>query len=268
MVTIIEYKDYSLAQVFLAEKLGLDALSVLEQETPLQFENIEKWTDLYQTLESGDGLFEDTESSTHNLFRLSDGCEISEDVCEFLSKQGQDIYLIRPGKSLNATDKKVLKKFKFDTEDLKKPDPQKLEDLITSFEQKYNQTFEAKVKTTLIKYSSTYIELLNSLDLLILSEQDPTLIQSLKPEESLPIFMRQFPGQSPEIDKLQSWANTVPEEVQLYMSVAHTKLAKQSSDSSSQIRKLLIETDQKMKTNNDLDALAWWKLFLWKATKI
>jgi hypothetical protein len=266
MINHVEYLDYSFLQAALAEVIEVSLLSLLENQIHLPIEQVDSWHELKNQLEvSGDLFVEDQKSSKIQIFRLEEKLEYSQEILEFLTSLESQIYLIRPDKKITAAEKKLLKKFKAEVLDLKKLDPQLGLKVVQEYTKKYDFEIDSKLQK-LVLASKNYLEIINLLDLVRLSGGDSELIQSLEPEFSLPIFMRQFTVPA-DLNKLKPWFDTVPEEVQLYLSVCHTKLAKQNSVESSKIRKNLILTDAEMKTDNTLDSLTKWKLFLYQVAR-
>jgi hypothetical protein len=57
------------------------------------------------------------------------------------------------------------------------------------------------------------------------------------------------------------------DDIQLGLSLLMTKLNKQNNKTANKIKKLIINTDQKIKTAAKVDPMVWWKLLLWKTRK-
>lgn len=261
-MTYIEFTDYSLMVVYLAQQLGQKPLACLQQ--PLQLDlnklRVNSLAELDLQTVSSDDLFGENSNTSWLVDILDSDLKKLEHL-----KQNNDnnIYLFSSQIELKADDKKLLKKCNINYQELKKIDSITLTQIAQEYCQQSSLDF-TKIKP-LLNQTKSYQEILDNIDFIKLSNDSKNAVNSLIKEDKLPLFMRGFNVNSLPKDTT-IWAREVDEnDLQLALSVIYSKLDKQNSKVL--IQKLIL-TDQKIKTRSKIKPLTWFKLFLWQASNL
>ncbi len=266
MITYLDVMDFSLLQTYTASQTNQSLVSVLQGKDELGVKRlkINSIADLEQEISSVGDLFSD--SSDENLLVDIQDLIINNQSILILQKLSENLNreiwlysLTQP--LLNTESKKMWSKHQLGYELLKSPDESIKKQIASGFEGIVLSPFE---KEKLAKQSLTYSELLDNLDFISLCDDQKVAYQSLLKQEETALFMLGFdperlPSQTPK------WYSLVSEDdVQLSLSLIFGKLEKVGSDKSKKIMKLLIDTDQKIKTGSKLNQITRWKLFLFR----
>lgn len=264
----LEYTDFSLLQAFICQQLNLDLAKVLESGlTNISRYKIEKWQDIEEILGKSNFFFE--EDGDQNLLLDIGQLEINDKSIDFLKAQDFASKMVfiysSEDKTLTLDQKKLLKKFDFDYQNLKALDA----DLALEISQIHTQKIGLKISENdlkkLIKQSKSYQEIIDNLDLIELSGDTAKALKSILIEEALPLFMYGFSTANLEKDSRRWYAKINEENVQLALSLIYSKLEKNQSRVSLNLQKKLILTDKNIKNSTKLSPTVWVKLFLWQA---
>ncbi|MEI6729447.1 MAG: hypothetical protein WCK98_07455 [bacterium] len=267
----LEYTDFSLLQAFICQQLNLDLAQVLESGMPgVSRYKIEKWQDIEEILGKSNFFFE--EGGDQNLLLDIGQLEINDKSTTFLKEQDFASKMVfiysSEDKNLSLDQKKLLKKFEFDYQNLKSVDA----DLALEISQSHTQKIGLKITENdlkkLIKQSKSYQEIIDNLDLIDLSGDTVKALKSILIEEELPLFMYGFSTTNLEKDSRRWYAKINEENVQLALSLIYGKLEKNATSVSLDLQKKLILTDKNIKNSTKLSPVAWVKLFLWQAKNI
>jgi hypothetical protein len=271
MPIFLDYADWDLVLEHFAQKLGLDLLEVLsgQKKLPTERLSLSSWQTINTDLTPSEDLFGEPETKITlvDIDNLSLK-KVDEKFLQGLSLDAEVYFLRSAGNGFNAEEKKIWKSLKFEYVTLKKFEDSTKQSLLEKYLNKHELNLNATQKSTLIKQTGNYTELLNVLDQVNLTDQPEKVLKNYFAEEVLPIFMLPF-----SLNKLESntrtWASRIGEdEVQLGLSLIYGKLDKQSGGQARELQTELIQTDKRIKTNNRANPHTWWKLFLWRAGRL
>ena len=264
----LEYTDFSLLQAFICQQLNLDLAQALESGmTGVSRYKIEKWQDIEEILGKSNFFFE--EDGDQNLLLDIGQLEINDKSTAFLKAQDfaeKKVFIYSSeDKTLSLDQKKLLKKFEFDYQNLKALDAYLALKISQSHTQKINLKITENDLKKLIKQSKSYQEIIDNLDLIELSGDTTKALKSIIIEEELPLFMYGFSISNLTKDCNRWYSKINDENVQLALSLIYGKLDKNSNNLSLDLQKKLILTDKNIKNSTKLSPVNWVKLFLWQA---
>jgi hypothetical protein len=259
-MTYIEFTDYSLMIVYLAKQLGQNPLTCLQQPQQLDLNKLKvnSITDLDLLTISSDDLFGE---NSHTGWLV----DILDSDLKDLDKLSvnENVYLFSSQIELKADDKKLLKKYNINYQELKKTDSAIVQEIAQEYCQQLGIN-SSEIKP-LLSQAKSYQEILDNIDFVQLSDNSKNAVESLMKEEKLALFMRGFNVNNLPKDAT-TWAREVDEnDLQLALSLIYSKLDKQNSK---QLLQKLILTDQKIKTRSKIKPLTWFKLFLWQSANL
>jgi len=261
MLVYLDYQDWDLVLEYLANSIGQNLADLFFGLTKLPIHQVllDDWKSVELALPWSEGLF--TELEPIFLLDISN-FNLKTDNAQFLSKISTDqlIYCHRgTGISLSSEEKKLWSKLDFQYVTLKQFAHQTKAFLLESYLTKFNFTLTDSEKTQLLTQSQNYTELVNLLDLCFLTQNPGWVIENTWEPTNMPLFKLPINQKS-----IASWWQVSEDDLQLALSLFFTKLEKLPQNSSKQLQKLLILTDQNIKTKAKVKPLTWWKLFLWQ----
>ena len=201
-----------------------------------------------------------------NFENLATTKESVEFVADFNEKNSQNrdssqkiqIYLYS-SKEINLADKALWKKFKIPLEILKIDQNQK-STLAQKWSQKLNLKLTAAELSKITLQASSFQEIINKLDFLEATGQPSKYLEQVYLEEIPLLFVLDL-----SVKSLLKWKNLVVDDnLQMALSLIFGKLEKKDPI----LAKLVIQTDQKIKTRGKIKPLLWWKMLLWQLSKI
>ena len=269
-VHYIQFSDYSLLTVFLAQSNNQNILECIVNSSQLNITRIKlnSISELEQYLVDSSGLWDDSGDCKDFLVDIQD-VVLDTRSLEQATKIWQDwqgrIYLYSTINELKADDKKLLKKFNINYQELKKIDTTIGHQLATNYIAKIGLNIPRSSLDSLVSQALGYNEIIDNLDLVQLSGDTELALKSLIKKEETALFMRGFNLSNLSKDTV-IWAKEVSDDnLQLALSLIYTKLDKNTSQQAKQLLQNLILTDQKIKTRSKIKALTWFQLFLWQA---
>ena len=273
MISYLEFANYSQLEEFLAQKIGFDWLDFyLQKNKPFQKNKISGWQELQSLLNSENMLFESELAENQNFLVNIQDLTIDKYSTAFLKEQDSKdlnlfLYSLEKEKLL-AEEKKILKKDKIEYQKISKSDSKLRLQIANNYHQKLDLNFSPDFLNQIVQITNSFQEIVDILDFLELSEMDEKTAKEYFKAPDLPIFMTSFATNNLERDTLK-WYQKIEssDDIQLGLSLLMTKLNKQNNKTANKIKKMIIETDQKIKTTAKVDPMVWWKLLLWKTKK-
>jgi hypothetical protein len=273
MISYLEFANYSQLEEFLAQKIGFDWLDFyLQKNKPFQKNKISGWQELQSLLNSENMLFESELAENQNFLVNIQDLTIDKYSTAFLKEQDSKdlnlfLYSLEKEKLL-AEEKKILKKDKIEYQKISKSDSKLRLQIANNYHQKLDLNFSPDFLNQIVQITNSFQEIVDILDFLELSEMDEKTAKEYFKAPELPIFMTSFATNNLERDTLK-WYQKIEssDDIQLGLSLLMTKLNKQNNKTANKIKKMIIETDQKIKTTAKVDPMVWWKLLLWKTKK-
>ena len=269
-VHYIQFSDYSLLTVFLAQFDNQNILECILNPSQLNITRIKinSISELEQYLVDSSGLWDDSGDCQDFLVDIQD-VVLDTKALEQATSIWQDwqgrIYLYSTINELKADDKKLLKKFNINYQELKKIDTTIGHQLATNYLAKIGLNISRSSLDSLVSQALGYNEIIDNLDFVQLSGDTELALKSLIKKEETALFMRGFNLSNLSKDTV-IWAKEVSDDnLQLALSLIYTKLDKNTSQQAKQLLQNLILTDQKIKTRSKIKALTWFQLFLWQA---
>ena len=269
-VHYIQFSDYSLLTAFLAQSDNQNILQCIVNPSQLNITRIKlnSISELEQYLVDSSGLWDDSGDCQDFLVDIQD-VVLDTRSLEQATKIWQDwqgrIYLYSTINEPKADDKKLLKKFNINYQELKKIDTTIGHQLATNYLTKIGLNIPRSSLDSLVNQALGYNEIIDNLDFVQLSGDTELALKSLIKKEETALFMRGFNLSNLNKDTV-IWAREVSDDnLQLALSLIYTKLDKNSSQQAKQLLQNLILTDQKIKTRSKIKALTWFQLFLWQA---
>ena len=277
MTIYVEFTDYSIFLEYICEKLQIPFLPVLISPSSLSSQKLrlQNWNQLEQNL-SGSGFFQDDLTDSKTVFMVDlDELEINKNTINYIiasnSNLGVDVYLYSSvNESLDADTKKLFKKANISIESLKKINPITAQKIALEYASQLQLPISSIKLNTLSSQALSYYEIINDLEFLELvgsqnSDSDINLaITQMIKHEKPALYIQNFTK-----NDINNWyKNVTADDLQLALSLIYTKLEKINTTTSKKTLQNLIQTDQKIKTNNKVGAMTWYKLFLWKAKNL
>lgn len=236
----------------------VSAIKTLLHESPSPFDRVslDNWQDLGNI--SSDSLFGDNLPSLINRQEL----DINSTFEQFYNSTLGDAYLYSSSKNkLKKEEKETLKSNNIEVIEIKKPDKNKKQEFITSYLEFNQVSADSKSITNLTKEALSYDEIINTIDMGILSEQLDKTMQGVDNQEVLPFMFSLKPG---NLDGVSKWYKHIKqEEIQLALALMITKASKLDSETKKTTLSRVIAADQNIKTGQLSDTLAW-KQLLWQ----
>jgi hypothetical protein len=273
MISYLEFANYSQLEEFLAQKIDFDWLDFyLQKNKPFQKNKISGWQELQSLLNTENMLFESEFVGNQNFLVNIQDLIIDKYATAFLKDQDSKdlnlfLYSLEKEKLL-AEEKKILKKDKIEYQKIGKSDSKLRLQIANNYHQKLDLNFSHDFLNQIVQITNSFQEIVDILDFLELSEIDEKTAKEYFKAPDLPIFMTSFATNNLERDTLK-WYQKIEssDDIQLGLSLLMTKLNKQNNKTANKIKKLIINTDQKIKTAAKVDPMVWWKLLLWKTRK-
>lgn len=165
--------------------------------------------------------------------------------------------------SLTPALKKELKALKVKVISLKKIDYDIAHNIALEYRNKINLMLSGEDLKPIIADSNSYIEILDKLDYLKLSDDPKQALRLITPENNPILFMLSF---DVERGNYQQWLKLVTkDDYQLTVSLILTKLLKKGNSKQTNIwKRRVIELDKNMKSDSAMEIDNMWKLFLWQ----
>lgn len=213
--------------------------------------------------------FQNIKFSTKDYLQISNFLKDFPSRFYFYSSSGDNLF--------NAADKKTLKENKINLINLKKVDAEIQNKIATEYRNQINLMINSIDLKIIIENSSGYIDIIEKLDTLALTNQPRKALLDLFPNdiagESTPLFMLQFDPQNP-LKTGEKWYKSVGEnEFQLALSLIYGKLEKKTSfdyKTENLIRiwkEKVINLDKNYKNSISGSGLILWKQFIWEYLK-
>jgi hypothetical protein len=241
-------------------------LEVLNDNNLVLRQKVSTVTELMEVLNSEESLFEDV-SDLPTLVDIQ-SIELIPKLIEIIinSEYPNPIFITSTNNdSLDADTKKLGKKFDLNIISLKKINPEVAKQLAKEYSTKLGIKASAKKVEDLAIQCISYFEIIDSLDFIVLADDQNSAIDSMLKPFKLQLFMRGFNPNSLSIKEIQPWVKDVDEgELQLALSLIFTKLSKLDSPLSKKLLQELILTDQRIKTRAKILPQVWYRLFLYK----
>ncbi len=269
MSIFIDYSDYSLVQFYLAKSLKANPLDLILGKVNL-FRRLEldNWFDLRQELSSGESFFADEKAEKDILLVDLKNLTIDQKAIDFLNNsntEGYTLFFIRPDKPSQDAEEKKLWTKTGEYVVLKKAEESEKLELARQYVMDLGLDLTRVQIQFLAEQADNFQELIDNLDLVDLADGKPEMLKSLQKNEETQLFMLGFDPQKTSLQALNWYKSVQEEDIQLALSLIFTKLSKFNHPFSKVLLKVLIETDQKMKTRAKIPLTLWWKLFLWKS---
>ena len=259
MITFLEYAAIEEIYHRLRVAHDLPASTVFAPTPAITKSSLSNWAEL-NTLGAG-SLFQ--EQPQIHLVDIS-GVRVSADLKSFAFDPVDPVYLYHPEEhKLASPERKLLRGAGVDYEKLKKLDLA----TVRKYAQEYVRTRQLDIDEATLSQVLQVAESLPEITNVLSVVAHPTIdtkeyLQAIRTTEPPKLYMSDFrPGDKRSLDV---WRKYVPEdEVQLALSLIHTKLSKYHRDTA----RLgdVIETDRLIKTNAQASPLTWYRLLLWKA---
>jgi hypothetical protein len=284
-VTIFENASYDKILIHLSTVLSVEHLQAIISPDIQLFKKIKKakistWSQLQSELTVEADLFgfdeldvnTNTEEVKDYLVR-AEGLKVDKSSLAYLdeiSKNHQSRLFIfsNDWESLDSEVKKEAKKQGVQIVSLKTLDKSVVADLLEKYSIQKSLKIDYNSKKIILENAASYQQIIDLVDVLCLVDNQAEYLSQTFTAASTPIFMLPFNLNEPDTTA-KRWLKSVPEEdLQLAMSLVHTKLEKGGqSESTKKALKSLIQTDQKIKTTSKVAPLTFWKLFLWQLQK-
>jgi hypothetical protein len=270
MIFFLEFENYSYLTEFISQKEKANLLDLIISRDNnfsfLQTYKLQDWSELKNIISKNEELFEKNLNQEKSYLFDIQSLNFDKIVLAYLQEIcpiNQNIYFYSIEKtSLTLQEKKLWQKIGFNYENLKQ-NKELNASLAKEYIQKLQLNIDFKDLQKIIQNSSSCQEIIDNIDYINLANDVDLAIKSLQKIDSKPIFMLPFDLKNLE-DHSQIWLKSVnSENLQLALSLINTKLSNQKL--SSELRKELILTDQKIKTFGRVEGVVWLKLFLWKA---
>ena len=267
-ITFFEEITFDKLQVYLADYFMIPALPILlgDDILPIRKEKIASWSDLGNLIsQESMSFFESDDDYKQVLVDYSD-LELNTKNINFLKTlETENIFFYSSAiQTISLENSKEMKKHNFNIVNLKKIDSNRQKEIATDYRNQIQLMInESKIKQ-IVDQCGTYIEIINALDYIKLSDKYDEAVESLIIPSKPELFMMSFDNRD-----LTKWYKYVGEgEIQLASSLIHTKLSKNLTPKNQKIIKLLIESDYNSKSNSRVSSLTYWKLFLWNAQNV
>jgi len=261
MLVYLDYQDWDLVLEYLANSIGhsLADLFFGQSRLPIHQVLLDDWKSLESALSWSDSLFTETEP----IFLVDiSNLSLKTDNLQALSKISTDrpIYCHREvGTSLSSEEKKLWDKLDFEYITLKQFSNSTKTFLLDNHLIRFNFNLTHLEKNQLLRQSHNYTELVNLLDLCFLSQNPSWVIENTQELADVPLFKLSINQKS-----ITFWQQVSEDNLQLALSLFFTKLEKLPQNISKKLQKILILTDQNLKTKAKVKPTTWWKLFLWQ----
>jgi putative sterol carrier protein len=268
MITFIEFSQQAVVEEWLAERLQVSVLDLLDK-TPWQRMMIDNWEIVATYVDSPQDLLfsEEDSSATQPLLINFQELEIDQDVIDFLDQltdTSREVFVYSYELPKLKTDlKKKWKKAGLGYEIVTKSQIETREKVAQAYAQQLDLKLSQKNLKEVAESSLHWREVVNNLDLLWLSGSPKKALPQVVEAEATPLFKYSLRPHTLERD-VRRWSEIGEGEIQLAMSLIAGKLEKQQSATDRKLLQKLILTDEKMKTRSEVEATTWWKLFLYE----
>ena len=241
---------------------------LLNRILPVEKQQLASWSELANLISTSEDLFGVKKQENYLIDYGS--LPLEKDVLDYLLSLNKEnlinIYFYSStGESLDATQKKLLQKTDIEYTNLKN----KNDNLASSIAEKYAEKLGLNLKyneiSSIVKQSTNYQEIIDSLDFIDLADDKAKAFQSLLKVEKTPIFVLGFDVQKLSDQAVKWYKEITEDEIQLGLSLIFGKLEKQKSLKANNLQKDLILTDKNIKTRSKVGGIVWWKMFLWKS---
>ncbi len=261
MIVYLDYQDWDLVVEYLANFAGYDLADLFfgQARLPIHQVSLDNWNSLDSVLPWSEGLF--TEPEPIFLLDISNVNLKTNNPQSVLNVSvNKPIYCHRAaGISLSSEEKKLWDKLGFQYVTLKQFSHKTKTLLLEKYLIKFNVALTSLEKNQVLTQSQNYTELVNLLDLCFLSQNPSWIMENAWDLVDTPLFKLPITQKS-----IASWLKVSEDDLQLALSLFFTKLEKLPQNFSKKFQKLLILTDQNLKTKTKVKATTWWKLFLWQ----
>jgi hypothetical protein len=262
-----EFSELSLALGEISKRHNIDLLKVLTSPNIIERQKVNSVSELLEILNSEESLFESMETGRIVLVDILD-IDLNPKLIESIAKTPTENYIFvhsSTAETFDADTKKLLKKNDLEIVTLKKVDPEVIKHLARDYSTNLGIKASAKKVEDLATQCISYFEIIDSLDFIVLADDQNSAIDSMLKPFKLQLFMRGFNPNSLSIKEIRPWVKDVDEgELQLALSLIFTKLSKLDSPLSKKLLQELILTDQRIKTRAKISPLIWYRLFLYK----
>ena len=259
MITFLEYTAIEEIYHHLRHAHDLPAGVVFTPTPTITKSSLSNWAEL-NTLGAG-SLFQ--ENQQIHLVDIS-GVRVSADLKSFAFDPVDPVYLYHPEEhKLPAPERKLLQKANVEYEKIKKLDTQTTRDYAREYIKSRQLAVDEATLSQVLNVAETLPEITNILSVVASPEVDAgQYLQAIRTVEAPKLYLSDFrPGDK---RSLEVWYRNVPEaEVQLALSLIHTKLSRYHRDQA-RLRDV-VETDRLIKTSAQASPLTWYRLLLWRA---
>lgn len=267
-ITFFEEITFDKLQVYLADYFMVPVLPILlgDDILPIRKEKIASWSDLGNLISQESMSFFDVDESFESVLVDYSDLDLNLKSINYLkSLEAQNIFLYSSISQIFSSDNlKEIKKNGFNIQNLKKVDANRQKEIAVDYRNQIQLMINEARLGQVVNQSATYIEIINALDYIKLSDNYDEAVNSLIIPSKPELFMMGFDNRN-----LINWLRYVNEdEIQLASSLIHTKLSKNLTPKNQKLIKLLIESDYNSKNNSRVSSLTYWKLFLWNASLI
>jgi hypothetical protein len=272
MVQFLEFNNLSFLEEYLSQEIGFDLLEYYTAKDKDLFTRVKlsNWQELSNYSTGVDSLFsteiDESENYLVNIQDLKIDQYSSQLLNQIQSNSENKFYLYSYDKEkLLADEKKYLKKEKIEVVKVPKSSEELRLKVVADYSQKIGLDSDSSFLKSLSKSTISVQEAIDKIDFLDLAEISKESLKDCIDVPGLPIFMYSFSTNNLNRDAVK-WIKAIGEdEIQLGLSLIFTKLSKQETKASVELKKELLRTDYLMKNISKVKALTWWKLFLYKA---
>ncbi len=261
MLVYLDYQDWDLVLEYLANSIGhsLADLFFGQSRLPIHQVSLDDWNSLDSVLSWSEGLFTDPEPiSLVDISNVNLRTNNSQALLKISTNKL--VYCHRGTEtSLSSEEKKLWDKLGFEYITLKQFSNSTKTFLLDNHLIRFNFNLTNLEKNQLLRQSQNYTELVNLLDLCFLTQNPSWVIENTRESVDIPLFKLPITQKS-----IASWQQVSEDNLQLALSLFFTKLEKLPQNISKKLQKLLILTDQNLKTKAKVKPTTWWKLFLWQ----
>jgi hypothetical protein len=260
MITFLEYQQIEEIYHYLIQKHELQMDSIAGTNSLVVKSTIQNISDL--TNLSTDSIFETDDDQNIHLVDIT-SLNLNIKTKNQFTTTPKQIYLYNPDqKSLLAKDKKTLANLGIIYEKTKPITKQLIEKYLEDHIQKQGVTIPTNhVKKTIMISKSVY-EAITIIDTIQHTNPEKYL-SAIESPNTPELYMASFkPGNKSDI--LLWYKHTKEDELQLAISLIHTKLKKLNNAGTKNIKQV-IELDFNIKTNNTITPMTWYKYFLYQA---
>ncbi len=225
------------------------------------------WDDILKII-SVDDLFQETELSP--LFKICiDSLAINDIVCKKLQHASSETLIVLY--STSVVDKSVLSMLSFSGIEIApttKSNRSEVQTFIREYCTQNALNVSDKQSNDIQTITSDYNEISDILDILNLTGNQNSYLESLKHEDIRPLYMLSLQRKTFSRDILPFIRNLTQDTLQMTISLIYTKLEKLNTPISSSLLSEVILTDKNIKSSGILSPVLHMKLMAWKLSQL